>query len=232
MRRLAKLLLMVDQTPELAAFAIPAVAELRRVYDLNAERFDSLVGDDTFTFSNLVWRNGWYALERLAEEVDGWSSSRPANSLALCGAGVRLHVYRCGHDETVDLDTFRVDEAASETKRQIAAINADQLCLEFEPATAPSAEAGPEPSDLRELVIVHAGNPDDGCCGVWIGAPVPSDEVTRSPWHWLETLWVIDRPTPSDVEQAPAVRPRHDELPEPDVAVEPIERPAIESRPT
>jgi hypothetical protein len=217
-----------QQPDGLHVFTTPAVSELRRVYDTNAARFDALAGDDAVVFGICIYRNSWYAMERLAEELDGWTTSRPDGSLVISGAGMRIHVYRHGQDEDVDLDSFRLDEGSSETKRLIAASNADQLSFDF-PSDA-SREPEPRGSDLRELVIVHAGNPDDGCCGIWVGAPIPANEVRTSPWYWIRPLWVVQR---AAAEEASAPKPtqiRHDELPEPAVPVEPIVKPSIEEQ--
>lgn len=202
-------------------FLASATRELRHVYDLNAERHDPLEGDDAIVFGISVYRNSWFALERMIEELDGWTSSRPEGSLVICGAGFRIHVYRCGQDENVDLKSFRLDDGVSQTKRSIAINNGVQLTLDLQPAdTMKDVAPG---SDLRELVIVHAGNPDDGCCGVWIGAPVPADEINLFPWEWIEPLWRIERPKVEEGQTERGLPTRHDELPEPDVAVEAID---------
>lgn len=216
----------VDLPAGLTDFTTPALRELRRVYDLNSDRHDPEVGDDTIVFGISIYRNSWFVLERLVSEIDGWTSSRPEGSLVISGAGYRIHVYRHGQNEDADLDSFRLDEGGSETKRSIAVSNGAQLTLDFEPE--PSVEVTtPDPSELRELVIIHAGNPDDGCCGVWIGAPIPTDEVCLSPWYWIKPLWLLERSS----QESRAVRAeqvRHDELPEPDVAVEAIDELAVE----
>jgi hypothetical protein len=211
----------------LSDFTTPAARELRHVYDLNSDRHDPLIGDDAIVFGVSIYRNSWYVLERLVEDLDGWTSSRPEGSLVISGTGYRIHVYRHGQNEEVDLDSFRLDDGVSETKRSIAVSNGAQLTLEFEPLPSDEARSADQ-SELRELVIIHAGNPDDGCCGVWIGAPVPADEIRLSPWHWIEPLWLIERSSLQEGSAEQAERLRHDELPEPDVSVEAIDEAAIE----
>ena len=200
-----------------------AVAAIRRAYDVNGERHDPEVGDDAVVFSMGVYRNSWFLIEREIESLDGWCSARPSGSLVITGAGLRVHVYRHGHDADVDLDAFRLDDArASMTQRLIAEANAMQLALPFvegevEPAARPN-------SALAELVIVHAGNPDDGCCGIWIGAPIAAEEITVSPWAWVEPLWLAE-PGEAGVTSAAgiaAATPRHDELPEPEIVLEAV----------
>lgn len=219
----------MDALPqEFRPFADAAVTAIRRTYEINAERHDPSVGDDAVVFGIAVYRNSWYLIEEEAAHLDGWSSARPAGSLVVVGAGLRVHVYRCGQDADVDLDSFRLDdERSSATQRLIAAANSVQLRLDLddlEEFLTASASPMTGAQDLRELVIVHAGNPDDACCGVWLGAPVATDEITVSPWAWIEPLW-----SPSGGVVLPAAEsledsrtPRHDELPEPDLTLRPV----------
>ena len=116
--------------------------------------------------------------------------------MARCSSLIRssvFHVYRLGHDETSDLDAYRLDDGpASLTKRSIAQSNTAQLTLAlFDEPIGPEIEI--VPPSLSDLVIIHAGNPDDGCCGVWVGAPLLLDEASASPWAWIEPLWLIER---------------------------------------
>jgi hypothetical protein len=187
------------------------------------DRYDSLVGDDAIVFGIGIYRNSWYLLEQEVETLEGWRSARPLGSLLITGAGLRLHVYRHGFSADVDLDSFRLDDArASTTQRLIAESNASQLSL---PGMEPSADVPSSASpDLSELVIIHAGNPHDGCCGIWIGAPIPAEEIKRSPWAWIEPLWLAEagKFAESTVERDLPDTPRHDELPEPLIALTPV----------
>jgi hypothetical protein len=196
------------------------VSAMRRVYDGNAGRYDDLVGDDTITFAMCVYRNSWFQLEQELNSRDDWRASRPDGSLCISGYGYDIHVYRHGQNERVNLEDFRLDDAGiSATKRHISETNG-QLMFAFEKVP----EVLRSVTDLRSLVVAHAGNPDDGCCGVWIGAPVPAKEITISPWAWIEPLWIIDRVMPPARAPRETLQPtRHDELPEPDVEVKPVE---------
>ena len=175
---------------EFGEFADVAVDAIRRAYDINAHRHDPEVGDDAVVFAIGVYRNSWFLLEQDVAVLDGWSSSRPSGSLVIMGAGRRIHVYRCGQDGNVDLNDFRLDdERSSATKRLLATVNTDQLSLDLGDLTVPVIPTDtPQPGDLRELVIIHAGNPEEGCCGIWVGAPLTPDEVSKSPWAWIEPI--------------------------------------------
>lgn len=209
---------------ELSDFAVPV---LQHTYDINANRHDPLIGDDAVTFAVAIYRNSWHQMEQAAGAIEGWTSSRPDGSLVLCRGPYRLHVYRHASDESAHLDDFRLDSAkASLTKLGIAEANRDQLTLDLEFAQD-SAEPG-DVSDLTELVIIHSGNPDDGCCGVWVGAPVTLDQATGSPWAWIVPLWLIDRPAADGLNGAASDQTRHDELAEPTIALELVDETEVD----
>lgn len=203
----------------LSEAVVPAI---RQAYDINANRFDPLVGDDTSTFGFNVYRNSWYLIEQALKSQAGWLTARPDGSLRMAGSGYLVHSYRHGSHENVDLNAFRLDDPAhSLTKQQIAQVNG-QLVLDLEESGVSVDAAALD--ELPHLVVIHAGNHDDGCCGVWIGAPLPSERVVNDIWAWIEPLWLIDRPEtsaemPLDL---PNVTP-HDELPEPEVDVRPLD---------
>lgn len=216
-----------DSLPdEFGEFADVAVDAIRRAYAFNAHRHDSEIGDDAVVFAVGVYRNSWFLLEQDVAVLDGWSSSRPSGSLVIVGAGRRIHVYRCGHDGNVDLNDFRLDdERSSATKRLVATANTDQLSLDLGDLTAPAIPTEvPQAGDLRELVIIHAGNPDEGACGIWVGAPLTSDEVSGSPWAWIEPMWLLEGSVVPQAGLEPRVNPtpRHDEMPEPEITLKPV----------
>jgi hypothetical protein len=212
-----------DLPEEFKALGEAAVAAIRRAYEINAERHDPLVGDDAVVFGIGIYRNSWYLMEQEVETLEQWSSARPAGSLLITGAGLRLHVYRHGANADVDLDSFRLDDArASATQRMIAQSNT--LQMSFPGLEVVSDTPAALDSDLSELVIIHAGNPDDGCSGIWIGAPIAAEEISQSPWVWIEPLWLAESEltATSATERELSATPRHDELPEPVIALEPV----------
>lgn len=209
-----------------------AVDAIRRAYEINSQRYEPDVGDDAVVFGIAIYRNSWYLIEQEVLALDHWRSARPAGSLLVVGAGLRIHVYRHGQDGSVDLDGFRLDDAASATKRDIAESNADQLVLDLYATGGEDSEEGVQWTlvdpvtieGLRDLVIVHAGNPDEGCCGIWIGAPVATEDPTASPWAWIEPLWLPDAgaeagSTGTSTSTSPVP---HYELPEPVITLRPI----------
>src|SRR4051794_18835629 len=111
MRRSTKVVTMPSLPQDLADLGALAVPGIREVYGMNARRHDPLVGDDGVTFGISVWRNTWFRLEEDLAPIEGWKTSRPKGSLAIRGCGYRVHAYKWGEDERVDLETFRLDSA-------------------------------------------------------------------------------------------------------------------------
>lgn len=161
--------------------ATRSVSALRRAYSSNTERFDESVGDDPLTFGVQVWRNSWFQLEIELSQIRGVNTSRPKGSLAISVGRAILHPYKVGSTENVNLD--HVTLSGTITKERIAASNS-QLTL-FEEGE--ESESG----DIRpiNLVLAHSGNPFDGLCAVWTGAPTLNDEGPA--WAWIEPIFRI-----------------------------------------
>ena len=155
------------------------VAALRRVYILNAERHEEAIGDDRLTFGVQVWRNSWFALEEELTDLDLVRTSRPNGSLAIHIGRAILHPYKVGATEELNIETVRI--AGTLTKDRIAASN--QMTL-FE-EESPSGSA----SEPAHLVLAHSGNPFDGLCGIWVGAPTLTDDGPA--WLWVEQIYRI-----------------------------------------
>lgn len=218
----------IDQLPpEFAELRLAIVTAIRRAYANNAERHDPLAGDDAVVFGVAIYRHSWHLLETAIDELEHWQSARPSGSLVVTGAGLRIHCYRHGQNADVDLDAFRLDSPEmSETKRLIAQTNTQQLVL-FDDTPAPTPDRA-----LSDLVIVHAGNPDDGCCAIWLGAPIATETINTSPWAWIEPLWTGE-PVTSSATTGPAEDTRtlrHDELPEPALSLEVIDQPRADEK--
>jgi hypothetical protein len=192
---------------------------IHQVYDANAERHDELSGDDAMVFGIAVYRNSWFRVEQEVRELDGWKTARPDGSLLISGHGYRLHMYRFGNDELVDLDLFRIDEqTASATKRHVADTNR-QLRFGYN-----DSDEELSASEYRDLLIVHAGNPVDGCCGIWLGAPLAANERLSDIWAWTIPVWVVERA--ESVGSAGAEtrgQVPHDELAEPVIDITAVE---------
>lgn len=51
-----------DHLPHLVELQSVVVPVLRSVYDINAARYDELVGDDAVTFGSAISRNSWFQI--------------------------------------------------------------------------------------------------------------------------------------------------------------------------
>jgi hypothetical protein len=192
---------------------------IRRAYDIDAGRYDESVGDDTVTFGIDNYRHVWFHLEQELADLDPAhvATARPAGSLAITVGSKRVRVYRGGLDERLDIHAFDFEEGHSLTKASLASDN--QMVLDL------AAAAGTPPEEvldqLVELAIVHAGNPEDGCCAIWLGAPrTPATQNSGSTWAWVEPVWMLERARRQLVlggERAPAPAVAHTDLREPDV---------------
>jgi hypothetical protein len=177
-----------DVLPEGLAEELPhrIVTALQHTYAMNAERHDPSLGDDGLTFGVGVWRNSWHGLEEAVEPLPDVSSERPDGSLVLVIGATRIHSYKVGNTEELDIATVRFSGTA--TKSRIVRSNAEQLQL-FDSATTLAPPAN--------LVLAHAGNPFDGLCAVYVGVPTEGDSGPS--WHWVEELFRIP---PSDIRRS------------------------------
>jgi hypothetical protein len=202
--------------------------ELRRIYRVNAERYDEVIGDDGSTFGFCVYRNSWHAVEEaLAQFGSGVETSRPNNSLVITTPGPLLKLYRGGVDETFDIESYDTS-SGSETKQRYTAHNSHQLAFDLglEPV-----ETQRQAKDLDHWMIVHSGNHESGLKHVWMGAPRTSDADNPSPWAFVIHLpdlcdlrSCMHGVTRTDLEvergNAPAARRTHAELAEPELIIE------------
>jgi hypothetical protein len=186
--------------------------EVAWVYRFDAERHEDGL-DDQQTFGFNVYRHTWARVEGALVGLAGVRTGRPQNSFEIVVAGgARFHMYRGGADETFDIHGWELG-ATSDIKASLPANNEAQLSLFDDEPFA-------EEENLRELVIVHAGNAEQGLTGLWVGAPRDT-RVSGSQWAWVLQLYRPDgagdgarRMVPT-----PPVKPYH-ELGEPDLAIE------------
>lgn len=197
------------------------IQPIQRSYRFNRDRFEPDQGDDATTFGMAVYRNSWFQIEEAVAGMEGFSSARPYGSLRVIGHGRSVHVYRYGTTADVDLDSFRLDDATSSaTQAMIVANNTNQLTLKLgDDFDTPPVDVS---QILHDLVVLHAGNPDDACQGVWMGAPVQAEQSSHSPWAWIEPLWLPPRADESLPDAtSTSARTGHRELAEPDLDLRP-----------
>jgi hypothetical protein len=190
------------------------VGSLLKVYDMNAARHEELHGDDPLTFGVLNWRNSWHYIEETFEDDPRFEISRPRGSLLLSIGAVEFRFYSHPGDEAVDIHEFNFEDG-SLTKRQLPSRNQLKLDLDWG-----SDEARLEA--LTQLAFVHTGNPIDGLCAVWVGAPQLVGEDQPSGWAWVEEIWHIDRSAES-IPTPPFDQTPHSELEVPDLDIDLID---------
>ena len=153
------------------------VSALKRAYALNIERYNEQVGDDRLTFGVAVWRNSWFLLQEALVDLAGAETARPDGSLVIRVGDVLLHTYKVGETETKDINAVRIEGTA--TKDRIVRGNTEQLRL-FELTKL----GGPS-----NLVLAHLGNPFDGLCAAYVGAP--TNAMDGPAWEWVERIYLI-----------------------------------------
>src|SRR3546814_19396662 len=94
--------------------------------------------------------------------------------MLLCFFSSRRRHTRCAL--VTGVQTCALPISGTFTKRSISAANSMQLSLFADEEVSDDVIGG-----LVDLVVVHAGNPDVGLTGVWIGAPAVQSD-TSSPW--------------------------------------------------
>lgn len=155
-------------------------SEVRWVYRFNADRHEEGL-DDQQTFGFNVYRHSWRRVEDALAGLPGVTIGRPKNSFEIrVTGGARIHMYRGGVDNTFDIYGYDLN-GGSETKASLPFNNELQLSLFDGGLYGPAA-------NLRELVLVHAGNPQQGLTGLWVGAP-RSRELSGAQWAWVLELF-------------------------------------------
>ncbi len=159
------------------------------------------LGDNPMTFG----MNIRFSIERFIEEAlqsrSDITISRPLGSFQMRRHGYSFHFYKFGMHASDDVDNMRLD--SSETKINIVAEN--QLVL-------------PGIVDLKQLIVAHSGNPDDGLVSVYVGAPKGLG-TDGSPWAWRHPIYTQDTQDPSNRRFETNMIPSFLDQPEPAVLI-------------
>lgn len=159
------------------------LAAIEQVYDENCQRFaPEDIGDNNKTFGITVSENLQFVIERdVVEITDGVTVEKPRNAwmLRLWG-GTILHIYKAPPG-AIDVQELRFN--ASKTKLELVSENANQLALRFEEEELQV----PDSENLKHVVVVHFGDPQNGLARVDVGAPFAGD-VNGWEWEWVDAL--------------------------------------------
>jgi hypothetical protein len=156
------------------------IKSLERAYDVAAEAHGRDPGFDALTFGVMVWRLSWYHAEQ-GLAAAGFTVDRPNNSLRAAVGTFDVHLYRAGDTAQHDIDTDFGFLSGTPTKEAISTNNARQLALfEGDPSLAPRVTCS-------QLVLAHTGNPSDGLCAAWLGAPLVNGDSVQ--WAWVTEIF-------------------------------------------
>jgi hypothetical protein len=172
-------LLGVSRAARLRAVLLKTLDE---AYDLNCERFAQTVGDNNVTFGVAVTHNLRHLLEEALTGEAGFKTSRPRGSFEIkIDGAIAAHLYKAKRGQSGP-EMIRLDD--SQTKLELVSRNVhpDQLSLVFDDPGHAQFRDG-----VRQLLLLHVGDHDDGFDIAYIGAPSYS-EVNGFRWLWLESL--------------------------------------------
>lgn len=165
------------------------------------------LGDNNTTFGVNVTHNLRFAVEQIADEIDGLEARRPRNSFQV-DIDERYALYLCkAPPGVVSIRALRFDE--SELRVQIVEGNADQLQLDLygtgmlPPEKQLAAEELP-----RHAVIVHFGAPDVGFERAEIGAPYRTASGACE-WAWHEPFDLPEADSKGEADRRPREDPPH-----------------------
>jgi hypothetical protein len=182
--------------------------ELPGVYADNVR--DQRPRDNANIFGLRVAFHLWAALDERPSDLGETRVVEVNNARYLAAAGFKVAIHKLGHHVADDIHSSFPE--GSPTQRSYAQRNADQLTL-FE-----SAPEAPLPDErayaLRDLVVGHFGNSEEGLAKWYLGAPT-YDESGHPRWAWLAPQPVAGTEATPEVtpysEREPAaveVRPR------------------------
>ena len=154
---------------------------LTKAYDTAAEVHGRDPGFDGLTFGVMVWRLSWHHAEE-ALSAAGFRVDRPNNSLRAEVGPFSVHLYRAGDNASFDIENDFGFLVGTPTKTSIPTTNSHQLTL-FD---AESDRSEPSGTHCTHLVVAHTGNPTDGLCAAWLGAPIITGD--RAQWAWVTQI--------------------------------------------
>lgn len=163
------------------------VDSLIKAYDTAGEVHGRDAGFDALTFGVMVWRLSWYHAEESLSAA-GFRVDRPNNSLRVEVGPFSVHLYRAGDNANFDIENDFGFLIGTPTKTSIPTANSQQLTLfNLEGNRIP-----PPGTHCTQLVVAHTGNPTEGLCAAWLGAPVLMED--RAKWAWVTQIFTTAPP--------------------------------------
>jgi hypothetical protein len=200
---------------DLSEFFGPDIVErivraLFTAYEVNRVNFDPLIGHTPLSFSIDVWQSSLYFLEQSFGEVVGVAVDRRGNRFCIHFATCTLYFYKFGSHAEDDAGAWRLNSAKSATRKRIVETN--HLMSLFNYTMGKDAQ----PVTVKELVVVHSGNPGAGLLQVHVGTPISSKRYEDG-WLWRVPLYAAEAAIEEPLPPLPA---RFDQMDIPDIEVE------------
>jgi hypothetical protein len=184
--------------------------EMRAVYAMNVADHHDARGDNALLFALKIWHHVWFAVARRAEEVGGLLVVDANNSHQLRLGTLKVGIHKLGDFADDDIHSCFPD--GSPTQRSYGERNRGQLRL-FDCEPQPGLPA-PQAFALRDLIVGHFGNPEEGLAKWYVGA-YTFDPAGKPFWAWVRRQDPVasqERPDMTPFDARPAadveVRPR------------------------
>lgn len=196
-RQLGSLVMDRLETPLPVPLAIDAVGAIidgiRHGHHLARNAFVEEEGWDTTAYGVVAYRLSWHWVEEEAREA-GVKTGRPDGSLRVYSGLYAIGVYSAGiaggdwnpHSYDFERTPGRVRQAACNDSGQGEFFTDPELH-----ALVPPPE-GPRLASLTELAAVVVANPDEGCVGIYLGAPEHDASSDTYRWSWVRRIHQAD----------------------------------------
>lgn len=177
----------------LATDAVGAIIDgIRHGHHLARNAFVEEEGWDTTAYGVVAYRLSWHWVEEEARAA-GVKTGRPEGSLRVYSGPYAIGVYSAGiaggdwnpHSYDFERTPGRVRQAAC-NDRQGEFFTDPELH-----ALVPPPEE-PRLASLTELAAVVVANPDDGCVGIYLGAPEHDASSDTYRWGWVRRIHQAD----------------------------------------
>lgn len=177
---------------------------IRLAYDHANETHTPEYGDDKHTYGTTVWR---YVTKKIKTELsyhlDILRVSEKNNRLKVQIGNLNIGFNKVGHTGKED-----INKSFPNNMNNVYEMALDQESqLSFFDMEVTEEKVETEITELKNIIIAHMGNSEDGLCALYLCFPIYDKEEKIVKWARTMKIWDIDSPTPSeplnDVELAP-----------------------------
>lgn len=185
----------------------PFIEAIRNAYDNACESLSPEFGDDKFTFGNKVWRFAAYEIKKAAKQGNFFKVTEPNNRLKIVSpiGDYTLGVNKIGHTGKEEIDESFPNNMSNVVR--MAELQPTQLSLFQE------ENVELESLLLRNVILGHMGNAEDGLCTIYICMPVLDEKENFIRWGYTQKIW--DR----DIDGVRDINTESDYTPVPEISV-------------